>query len=253
MGKMADIDEMMYACGLEVLHPGGIEKTDRMAEMCRVGKNKQVLDIGSGKGATACFLAQKYECEVVGVDKSERMIEYARKMTVEKGLESRVTFRRADALSLPFEDESFDTVLIECTTTLLPDKEKAFTEFLRVTRPGGGIGDLEMIWQKPPPKEMEDKVFHVWEGFRTMTAEEWRAFFERQGLVEIEVMDFSETIPDMGKAMKRELGLKGMLRMGTRLLLHSDLRKALVDYSRIFKQYADYIGYACMTGTKMME
>ncbi len=68
MGKMADIDEMMYSCGLDILHPGGIEKTDEMARMCRIGRRKRVLDIAAGKGVTACFLAQKYGCEVVGVD-----------------------------------------------------------------------------------------------------------------------------------------------------------------------------------------
>jgi ubiquinone/menaquinone biosynthesis C-methylase UbiE len=187
---------------------------------------------------------------VVGVDKSERMIEHATKAAARKGLHSRVSFRRADALSLPFEDESFDIVLIECTTTLLADQEKAFAEFLRVTKPGGGLGDLEMIWQKPPTNVIVDKVFDVWEGFRTMTLEEWRAFFERLGMVDIKMVDFSDTIPDMGKAMKRELGLRGMLKMGYKLLFKSDLRKAILEYSRIFKEYADYIGYAYVTGTK---
>ena len=51
-------------------------------------------------------------------------------------------------MNLPFEDESFDIVLTECTTTLLVDKEKAFSEFIRVTTPGGYIGDLEMIWNE---------------------------------------------------------------------------------------------------------
>ena len=97
MGKMADIDEMMYSCGLDILHPGGIEKTDEMARMCKIGKGKRVLDIGSGKGVTACYLAQKYGCEVVGVDLSERMIEYAREMARRKGLADKVSFRRADA------------------------------------------------------------------------------------------------------------------------------------------------------------
>ena len=46
MGKMADIDEMMYSCGLEILHPGG---TDEMVRMCKISKDKKVLDIGFGK------------------------------------------------------------------------------------------------------------------------------------------------------------------------------------------------------------
>ena len=61
------------------------------------------MDIGSGKGITACYLAQGYECEVIGVDLSERMLEYAKEMAKKKGLEDRVSFRRADAHSLPFD------------------------------------------------------------------------------------------------------------------------------------------------------
>jgi SAM-dependent methyltransferase len=251
MGKMADIDEVMYSCGLEVLHPGGIEKTDEMARMCKIGKEKSVLDVGSGKGVTACFLAQKYGCEVVGVDLSERMIEYARRLARKRRLD-KVTFKVADAHNLPFEDESFDIVLVECTTVLL-DKERAFSEFLRVTRQGGYIADLEMIWKKKPPDELVKKVYDVWEGFRTMTLEEWKEFFERIGLVDVKIVDFSEGIPDMEKAMKKELGIRGMIKMGFKLLLRPDLRKAMNEYRTIFKEYHDYIGYGYVVGRKKRE
>ena len=49
--------------------------------------------------------------------------------------------------------QSFDIVLAECTTVLL-DKEKAFSEFLQVTKASGYIGDLEMNWQKTLPKDV---------------------------------------------------------------------------------------------------
>ncbi len=90
MVRMADIDEFMYSCGLEVLHPSGLEKTDEMAAMCMVGEGKTVLDVGSGKGVTACYLAEKYGCEVVGIDISEKMVAYARELALRKGLGSRV-------------------------------------------------------------------------------------------------------------------------------------------------------------------
>ena len=249
MGRMADIDEIMYSCGLEVLHPGGIEKTDEMARMCRIGQNKRVLDIGSGKGTTACHLTEKYTCEVVGLDLSERMIGYAKDMAKKKGLDDRVSFRRANAHNLPFEDESFDIVLAECTTTIL-NKEKAFSEFLRVARHGGYIGDLEMTWQKPPPERLADKVYNVWDGFRTMTLEGWKEFYESMGLVDVRTVDFSVTIPDMEKAMEKELGVKGMIKMSFRLMLHPDLRRAMSEYYRIFRDYADYIGYGYVVGMK---
>jgi ubiquinone/menaquinone biosynthesis C-methylase UbiE len=179
------------------------------------------------------------------------MVKYAKKIVRKKGLDDKVSFRRADAHNLPFKDESFDVTLAECTTVLL-DKEKAFSEFLRVTKPGGYIGDLEMIWQKPPPKELVDKVHDVWEGFRTMTFEEWKAFYKRMGMVNVKTVDFSETIHDMEEAMKKELGLKGMIKMGCKLLLRSDLRKAMNEYRKIFREYSDYIGYGYVVGKKRL-
>ena len=249
MRKMADVDEFLYSCGIEILHPGGLEKTDEMAKMCKIGKGKRVLVIGCGKGITACYLAQKYDCEVVGIDVSEKMVNYARELAKKKKLDNKVSFRVADAHNLPFEDESFDMVIAECTTVVL-NKEKAFREFLRVLKPGGYIGDLEMAWKKQPPKELVRRTYEVWGGFKTMTLEEWRKFFENLGLVEVKAIDFSNEIPDMEKAFRRELGFKGMIKMACKLLLRPDLLKTMSVYMKIFKEYKDYIGYGYIVGRK---
>jgi len=247
--KMADVDEFMYSCGLDILHPGGLEKTDEMVRACDVGTGKRILDIGSGKGVTTCYLAENYGCEVVGVDASERMVEYARELARRKDLADRVEFRVADAHNLPFKDESFDIVIAECTTVLL-DKERAFREFLRVLKPGGCLGDLEMIWRKEPPHELVEKAYRVWGGFTTMTLNEWTEFFKRMGLVDVRAVDFTEEIPDMEEAFRRELGFKGVVKMACRLILRPDILKAMVEYWRIFKDYKDFIGYAYTTGRK---
>jgi len=47
-----------------------------------------------------------------------------------------------------------------------------------------------------------------------MTPKEWKEFFKRMGMVDVKSIDFSETIPDMEKAIKKELGLKGMIKYG---------------------------------------
>lgn len=246
---LADIDEMMYSCGLEILHPSGLKKTDEMAKMYQIGKGKKLLDVGSGKGVTACYLAQKYQCEVTGVDLSEKMVQYAKQMAAKRGLTHTAGFAKADAYNLPFENENFDIILAECSTVLL-DKEKAFSEFLRVIKPSGYIGDLEMTWQKPPPEELVDKVYRVWEGFSTMTLEDWKEFFEKMELVDVRTVDFSETVADMEEAMKRELGPAGRTQLFCKLLLRADLRQAMREYREIFKQYGEFIGYGYIVGRK---
>ncbi len=232
--KIVDIDEFLYSCGLEILHPGGLKKTDEMARMCRVSKDKLVLDIGCGKGVSACYLAEKYDCMVIGIDVSERMIQYAKELARRKGLEERVSFRVADAHNLPFEDEKFDIVIAECTTVLL-NKNRAFQEFIRVLKPGGYIGDLEMIWRRRPPEELVRKTREIWNGFETMTLSEWEEFFRKQGLIEIKAVDFSDELSNMEKAFIKELGLKGLIIMLCRLLLRPDIRKAMKEYWNIFK------------------
>ena len=121
-------------------------------------------------------------------------------MARKKGLEGNVSFRVADAHNLPFEDEIFDVVIVECTTGIL-DKERAFREFICVLKSGGYIGDLEIIWKKEPPEELVERVYKLWGGFRTMTLDGWRRFFRSQGLVEVKAVDFSDEIPRYGKGI----------------------------------------------------
>lgn len=246
---MADIDEMMYSCGLEILHPGGIEKTDEMARECGVERGKKVLDIGIGRGVTACHLAEKYGCSVVGIDLSERMLEEARRRVDERGLANDVSLRRGDAHNLPLADRTFDVVLIECVTTIL-DKEKAFSEIYRILRSDGTVGDLEMIWRKRPSENAVKDTYRIWEGFETMTLGEWKELLEGIGFVDVHTVDFSDMMQDMEREMKKELGFRGMMKFAGKLMLHGDLRRAWKEYERVFKEYREYIGYGYFIGRK---
>jgi len=59
------IDEYMASVGVDMLHPGGMRRTEELANMCEIFGGKIVLDAGSGFGRTDCHLANKYGCEVV--------------------------------------------------------------------------------------------------------------------------------------------------------------------------------------------
>jgi len=56
-------------------HLGGLKATRELIELCHTNKDKYVLDVGCGVGITACNIAKRYSCEVIGVDISEEMIE----------------------------------------------------------------------------------------------------------------------------------------------------------------------------------
>ncbi len=55
-------------------HLGGLKATRELIELCHINESKYVLDVGCGVGMTACYIAKKYGCRVVGVDIHEEMI-----------------------------------------------------------------------------------------------------------------------------------------------------------------------------------
>lgn len=93
-------------------------------------KPARILDVGTGTGAGAVRLAQRFpEAEVVGVDLSGEMLGQARRNTPDD-LRDRVRFERADAAALPFGDGSFD---LAAHANMIP----FFDEVARVVAPGG--------------------------------------------------------------------------------------------------------------------
>ncbi|MDN5321429.1 MAG: hypothetical protein PWP49_1849 [Thermococcaceae archaeon] len=154
--------------GIEVLHPGGLEITRELAELCGINEKSKVLDVACGTGETACFLAETFGCEVVGVDASPLMIEKAKNKAKMRGLEGKTTFILADAHKLPFPDNTFDVVISECTLCLL---NKEVIEGWKKLFEQAGLVDVVVIdkshlipeWMKEMRKEVgiigELKIF----------------------------------------------------------------------------------------------
>jgi arsenite methyltransferase len=249
LAMMANIDEMMFSCGIKILHPGGLEKTYEMAVDCKINKDSKVLDIGSGKGITAVYLAEKIGCSVIGVELSADMVEYARELVKKKGLTQKISFINQDAHELPFENNTFDVVFAECSTVLM-DKEKVFQEFIRVTKSGGYIGDLEMSWKKDPDKKIVERANKLWERYSTKTFDGWHTFYEKIGLTDIKIDDFSESLNNMMSLFVKWLGIKGIVKIMWILLRDKSLRKGIFEYSKFFKEGKDYIGYGYFVGRK---
>lgn len=93
---------------------------------------ERVLDVGTGTGAGALFLAREFpQARVRGVDLSEAMIRAAR-AKVELDPEGRIAFKVADASDLPYPDAHFDLV---AQVNMPP----FFAEIARVLAPGGHV------------------------------------------------------------------------------------------------------------------
>ena len=99
-------------------------------------KGNKILDLGSGMGSTSEQIRQKGNFEVVGIDYEEKEVELAKK------LYPNINFLSANAENLPFDDESFDTIVLKDSLHHFyeeADFKKVSSEMLRVLKPGGRI------------------------------------------------------------------------------------------------------------------
>jgi arsenite methyltransferase len=129
------------------LRPGGLKLTERLAEIAGLRDDFFVLDIACGKGATSCFLSQKYRCDVVGMDFSVKSISLARNEAQSKELASKVYFLSGDGEELPFKDSTFDVVICECSLSLFPNKGAAAIEMQRIMKPQGRVLISDVIYR----------------------------------------------------------------------------------------------------------
>lgn len=101
----------------------------------RAGEN--VLDVAAGNGNASLAAARRWAA-VTSTDYVEQLLEKGRARAAANGMP--IEFKVADAENLPFDDASFDVTLSTFGVMFAPNQDRAASELLRVTRPGGRIG-----------------------------------------------------------------------------------------------------------------
>jgi demethylmenaquinone methyltransferase / 2-methoxy-6-polyprenyl-1,4-benzoquinol methylase len=116
----------------------------RAADLARVGPGTRALDVATGTGDLAIALAQRGG-QVVGSDFSEGMLGRAREKS------RAVRWEQANALALPYDDDTFDAATVGFGARNFSDLERGLAEMARVVRPGGRVVVLEITTPTKPP------------------------------------------------------------------------------------------------------
>ncbi|TPK59253.1 methyltransferase domain-containing protein [Mesorhizobium sp. B2-4-19] len=130
---------------LDQFHTRGLAATAELAQLADITAGMSVLDVGSGVGGPARFLAATYGCLVAGVDLSEPFVDAARYLTERTGQGGQLSFQTANALELPFDDGRFDIVLLQHVAMNISDRGRLYREIRRVLKSGGRFATFDVV------------------------------------------------------------------------------------------------------------
>jgi 27-O-demethylrifamycin SV methyltransferase len=223
--------------------------TDKLSGMLSIKPGDRLLDLGCGIGEPAIRLATKHDIEVVGVSISKRQIERANERAEAAGLSDRLSFQLADAMDLPFPDESFDIVWAMESMHHMPDRWHVLRHAARVLRPGGrlAIADFLLIQGTDGKEPDAARVHEASKGVLTVVGlDEYLSHIREAGLVPDATEDVSQyTRPSWGKAAVRFEALREQAEP------HIGTEQFNLVLSRFDNFSAEsMLGYALMTARK---
>ncbi len=233
-------------------HPGGLKLTERLGSLMQLTAQSRVLDVASGTGASALFLARHFGCQVIGIDLGHQNILRANEAAVSQNLAGHVQFQQSDAERIAFEDASFDAVICECAFCTFPDKAAAAREFARVLKPGGTLGLSDLTRAAAIPEQLQGLLAWIACIADAQEAERYAVYLRTAGFASIKVEPHDEALVEMAAQIRMKLlgaeimvGLKKVDLPGVDFVKAKELLKVSLEAI-----HARQLGYAVVTALR---
>ena len=196
--------------------------TQELVALLEPQSGEMILDIGSGLGGPARWIAAKFGCAVTGVDLTPRHCDAARELNAACGLSDRVHILQGSALALPLPDAGFDRAYSHNVVMNIADKAGVYREAFRVLRPGGRLVLLHVNAGPNAPVEFSRSAGRrVPENSFLATNEETRRDLAAAGF---DILDVSRHggSPGSGGAARRKLEAEGLPPLGPHVVRAGD-------------------------------
>jgi ubiquinone/menaquinone biosynthesis C-methylase UbiE len=236
----------------ESFHPGGTRLTHRLGALLALTPQSSVLDVASGRGTSACHLAESFGCKVTGVDLSEENVRLATAEARQRGLATLVSFQLGDAELLPFDDNSFDAIVCECAFCTFPSKQVAAGEFYRVLKFGGSLGLSDLTRTEENIPGLEGLLSWIACIGDALPVEHYAETLQQAGMQVLSIEDQSDALLEMvrqvqGKLLGAEImsGLKKIDPPGVDFATGKQFAQAALEATRQRK-----LGYVLITSQK---
>ena len=189
-------------------HGRGLEATEELADLLTVSASDHLLDVGSGIGGPARYLAERFGCRITGIDLTPEFCDLARHLTGLIGLGERLGFEQGNALAMPFADGTFDGAYSMNVSMNIADKAGLYREIRRLLKPGAWLVLSELAAGPGGALDYPTPWARSAESSFLSTAEETRAGLEAAGFAIESWRDTRQAALDFG-ARSRALVERG--------------------------------------------
>ncbi len=126
-------------------HIGGRIATDNLLKQLSFTDHDHILDVGCGTGGAARYIAKNLKSQVTGIDLTQEYIEVGNTLSRWVGLDNHVQLHQGSALSMPFNNDSFDGAIMLHVGMNIADKATLFKEVYRVLKPGSHFAIYDVM------------------------------------------------------------------------------------------------------------
>lgn len=224
--------------------PSDLELAARLAGLDSgrsAARGPDIIDIGSGTGASTIQLAEKFSAKVTAVDLFPQFLERLQERAFDRGLSERITTVEGDMTDLPFPDASFDVVWSEGAVYNM-GFAAGVAAWKRLLRPGGVMVLSEITWLTPTrPAEIDEHWNTEYPEIDTAAAK--ISILEGYGLSLRGFFVLSEAGWEKHYYQPIEERLNGFLARHADSAIASEIVEGERREIELFRTYRDYFGY----------
>ena len=202
-----DIHIGLYRDDKDSIYEASRRTVDKMVSLVpqKITESTKVLDLGAGYGGSARYLAEKFSCDVLALNISERQNQRNRKINNKRQLDHLIDVVDGNFEDIPAEDNSYDIVWSQESFLHSGNRPQVFKEVSRVLKSGGTfIFSDPMQIEDIPSKEIQPVLERI--QLDTMGSfVSYRNMAEMYGFEEIVIEDHSDELPVHYEKVKKEL------------------------------------------------